>query len=135
MTKKNDLVSEACADLEKSATLKEIEDLKVKYFGKKGIITQLLKSLGSLPSDERKQAGLEIHTVKSQLNNLFSTKLEEVNSRLIDKQIRNGTVDVTLPARNSGLNGSTHPIQQTLEKIIDIFSRLGFHCESGPEIG
>ena len=134
MTKKNDLVSEACADLEKSATLKEIEDLKVKYFGKKGIITQLLKSLGSLPSDERKQAGLEIHTVKSQLNNLFSTKLEEVNSRLIDKQIRNGTVDVTLPARNSGLNGSTHPIQQTLEKIIDIFSRLGFHCESGPEI-
>ena len=134
MTKKNDLVSEACADLEKSATLKEIEDLKVKYFGKKGIITQLLKSLGSLPSDERKQAGLEIHTAKSQINNLFLTKLEEVNSKLIDKQIRNGTVDVTLPGRNSGLNGSSHPIQQTLEKIIDIFSRLGFHCESGPEI-
>ena len=134
MTNKNDLVAEARADLEKSDTLKEIEDLKVKYFGKKGAITQLLKTLGSLPSDERKQAGLEIHTAKSQIDTLFSTKLEKVTLKLIDEQIRNGTVDVTLPSRNSGLKGSSHPIQQTLEKIIDIFSRLGFHCESGPEI-
>ena len=134
MTNIKDLVANVSIDLEKSVTLKEIEDLKVKYLGKKGAITQLLKTLGSLPIDERKQAGIEIHAVKSKIDILFSSKLEEIKSNLVDEQIREGTVDVTLPARGSGLKGSSHPIQQTLDKIIDIFARLGFECESGPEI-
>ena len=134
MTNKKDLVANVRTDLEKSVTLKEIEDLKVKYLGKKGAITKLLKTLGSLPPDDRKRAGIEIHTAKSQIDVLFSRRLEDITSNLIDEQIRKGTVDVTLPARSSGLKGSSHPIQLTLEKIIDIFCRLGFECQSGPEI-
>ena len=134
MTNKKDLVANVRTDLEKSVTLKEIEDLKVKYLGKKGAITKLLKTLGSLPPDDRKQAGIEIHTAKSQIDVLFSRRLEDITSNLIDEKIRKGTVDVTLPARSSGLKGSSHPIQLTLEKIIDIFCRLGFECQSGPEI-
>ena len=71
MTNKKDLVANVSIDLEKSVTLKEIEDLKVKYLGKKGAITKLLKTLGSLPLDERKQAGIEIHAAKSQIDVLF----------------------------------------------------------------
>lgn len=134
MSNHQDLVKKVRSDLEILDTVKELEELKTRYFGKKGIITELLKSLGGLPVKERRQTGIQIHSLKVELESIFSKKHEEIITFSIQKQIKEEVVDVTLPSRNSGLKGSSHPIQTTLGKIINIFSRIGFECVNGPEI-
>ena len=134
MSNHQDLVKKVRSDLETLDTVKELEELKTRYFGKKGIITELLKSLGGLPVKERRQTGIQIHSLKVELESIFSKKHEEIITFSIQKQIKEEVVDVTLPSRNSGLKGSSHPIQTTLGKIINIFSRIGFECVNGPEI-
>ena len=134
MSNHQDLVKKVRSDLETLDTIKELEELKTRYFGKKGIITELLRSLGGLPVEERRQTGIQIHSLKVELESIFLKKHEEIITISIQKQIKEEVVDVTLPSRNSGLKGSTHPIQTTLGKIINIFSRIGFECVNGPEI-
>ena len=131
MSNHQDLVKKVRSDLETLDTIKELEELKTRYFGKKGIITELLRSLGGLPVEERRQTGIQIHSLKVELDSIFLKKHEEIITISIQKQIKEEVVDVTLPSRNSGLKGSTHPIQTTLGKIINIFSRIGFECVNG----
>ncbi len=121
---------------EKAATVKSDEDLKVArayFLGRKGVVTDLLKMLGSLPSEERPAAGSRINTLKVQLTTRFDSLENELKSKGIDKALGE-QVDITLPGRVANLPGSTHPVSQILLRMEEIFTGLGFSIFEGPEI-
>jgi len=127
------LQSEVLISISQASTEKEISDIRVRYLGKKGNITQLLKSVGALPESERKEAG----RAANQLKESTETRIEETLLRIRERERREALqkerIDVTLPGRRIPV-GKKHPITQILEEIIDIFSRLGFEVVEGPEV-
>jgi phenylalanyl-tRNA synthetase alpha chain len=127
------LKNEVVISISHASTEKEISDIRVRYLGRKGSITQLLKSLGTLPESERREVGREAN----QLKESTEASIEEALLRIQERE-RRGTLekekaDVTLPGRRIPV-GKKHPITQILEEIIDIFSRLGFEVVEGPEV-
>ena len=113
-------------------TLQQLDDLRVKFTGKKGELTVLLRSLGKLPPDERKQAGQQLNTLRDE----FEAKLEQAGRKIreqenerIEQQQR---IDVTLPPKGRRA-GAFHPVIQTMHEIADIMQGLGYSVASGPE--
>ena len=127
------LQNEVLISLSQAPTEKEISEVRVKYLGKKGSITQVLKSLGTLPESERREIGQRANQLKQNTE----TRIEEALSRIREKDRREALerekIDVTLPGRRIAV-GKRHPLTQILDAIIDIFSRLGFEVVEGPEV-
>jgi phenylalanyl-tRNA synthetase alpha chain len=127
------LQNEVLISLSQASTEKEISEVRVKYLGKKGSITQVLKSLGRLPESERREIGQRANQLKQNTE----TRIEEALSRIREKDRREALerekIDVTLPGRRIPV-GKRHPLTQILDAIIDIFSRLGFEVVEGPEV-
>jgi phenylalanyl-tRNA synthetase alpha chain len=127
------LHKEILTSLSKVSTEKEVSEIRVKSLGKKGSITQLLKRLGSLPEGDRKEIGKRANQVKEDLEKRIEEALLQIEEREQKEALAKEQVDVTLPGRRVPV-GKKHPITQTLEEIIDIFSRLGFEVVEGPEV-
>ena len=129
----DDLKNEATAAIASAVDVAALEKLRVDLLGKKGRVTDLLKSLGQLDAAERPKAGAEINAVKQLLNNAISDRKQVLQSAAIREELERERVDVTLPGRVE-LMGSLHPITRTIERMADFFSRLGFQVVEGPEI-
>lgn len=127
------LLKQAESAIHAVSDLKELEDLRVAYLGKKGQLTLQLKELGKLPPSERPQAGQQINELKTTLLVMLEEKKVELNQVLIAKQLQSEYVDITLTGRTLG-KGSMHPISQTIAELKHIFSRMGFLFMQGPEI-
>lgn len=110
-----------------------LEQLRVDYLGKKGKLTQLLKSLGSLPPEERPEAGAKINAVKRELQDLIGARRAELESAAVTAQLAEETIDVTLPGRGQS-TGGIHPVTLTMERMEDFFGGIGFEVREGPEI-
>jgi phenylalanyl-tRNA synthetase alpha chain len=125
--------NEVVISISQASTEKEISNIRVRYLGRKGSITQLLKGLGTLPESERREVG----RVANQLKESTEISIEEALSRIRERERREALekekIDVTLPGRRVPI-GKKHPLTQILEEIIDIFSRLGFEVVEGPEV-
>ena len=129
----DDLKNEATAAIASAVDVAALEKLRVELLGKKGRVTDLLKSLGQLDAAERPKAGAEINAVKQLLNNEISDRKQVLQHAAIREELERERVDVTLPGRVE-LMGSLHPITRTIERMADFFSRLGFQVVEGPEI-
>jgi phenylalanyl-tRNA synthetase alpha chain len=129
----DDLKNEATAAIVSAVDVAALEKLRVDLLGKKGRVTDLLKSLGQLDAAERPKAGAEINAVKQLLNNAISDRKQVLQSAAIREELERERVDVTLPGRVE-LMGSLHPITRTIERMTDFFARLGFQVVEGPEI-
>ena len=129
----DDLKNEATAAIASAVDVAALEKLRVELLGKKGRVTDLLKSLGQLDAAERPKAGAEINAVKQLLNNQISDRKQVLQRAAIREELERERVDVTLPGR-AELMGSLHPITRTIERMADFFSRLGFQVVEGPEI-
>ena len=129
----DDLKNEATAAIASAVDVAALEKLRVDLLGKKGRVTDLLKSLGQLDAAERPKAGAEINAVKQLLNNAISDRKQVLQSAAIREELERERVDVTLPGRVE-LMGSLHPITRTIERMTDFFARLGFQVVEGPEI-
>lgn len=112
---------------------KELDAFRVQYLGKKGILTELLKSLGQLSPDERPAAGQKINQAKEIIQILIEKQDAALKQQMIEQQLASETIDVTLPGRGQVV-GSTHPITKTFEELRKIFSQMGFEFMEGPEI-
>ena len=127
------LQKETVASLSQASTEKDVSEIRVKVLGRKGSLTQLLKRLGTIPDEVRKEIGRIANQVKTDLE----AKIDETLVRLREKErkaaLESERVDVTLPGRRIPM-GKKHPITQILEQVIDIFSRLGFEAVEGPEV-
>ena len=102
------------------------------YLGKSGEVNLLLKSLGSLPQDKRKEAGMLLNQLKSDIKNSYRNKTSILSQAENELQLSNQKIDVSLPSV-SNEDGSVHPVTQTINEISDFFESIGFGIESGPE--
>ena len=110
----------------------ELDDIYRSFLGKKGEVNILLKSLGSLPQDKRKDAGLLLNKLKEELESLYTSSSQTLIARANSERLSKDSVDVTLPGFQS-YKGSLHPVSQTIKEISDFFERMGFDIETGPE--
>ena len=129
----DDLKAEATAAIESAGDSAALEKLRVEWLGKKGRVTDLLKSLGQLDADERPKVGAEINAVKQLLNEQISERKETLQQAAIAAQLAAEALDVTLPGRREDL-GALHPITRTIDRMAAYFGALGFEVVEGPEI-
>ena len=119
--------------VEAANDLQSLEKIRVETLGKKGKITLELKQLGQIEPDKRREAGQALNALKTQVAHLIEKQERTLKTRALSDKIANEKVDVTLPARLEK-KGSIHPITQTIDEIIVIFSRMGFKVVQGPDI-
>jgi phenylalanyl-tRNA synthetase alpha chain len=127
------IAREAAAAIAAATELSALDDLRVEYLGKKGRLTGLLKSLGSLSNDERPAAGAKINDVKQALQNQINEHKERLERSALDSKLATETIDVTLPGRAEEIGG-LHPVTRTMERIQEFFTRIGYDVETGPEV-
>lgn len=127
------LVSMATAEFAAAPTPAELENAKARFLGKAGRVTDLLKSLASLPPDEKKLRGAEINQLKQRIEAALQARREALAEQELQVQLRAEALDVTLPGRRRG-TGGLHPVSRTIERIEAIFGSMGFDVAEGPEI-
>jgi phenylalanyl-tRNA synthetase alpha chain len=117
----------ACEDLA------ELDGVRVRYLGKKGLLTGLLKSLGQLPAEARPAAGQEINAAKQGIQAALAARKEYLEAQSEESAIEAQRVDVTLPGRGEAMGG-LHPVTRTLRRMETIFRQAGFEVHTGPEV-
>src|SRR5271165_2350696 len=127
------LVEQALADVASSSELAALEEVRVRVLGKKGALTDRLKSVGTLPAEERPAAGQRINEAKSAIHAALEARREQLKEAALRAELAAGTLDVTLPGRGQE-PGSMHPVTRTRLRIERIFTQAGFQVASGPEI-
>jgi phenylalanyl-tRNA synthetase alpha chain len=127
------LLKDALAELATASTESGLQELRVKYLGKKGEMTAVMKGLGALTPEERPVIGQVVNTVKGQLEEAFDSRGAEIREQVKSARLSSERIDVTLPGRRSVV-GSKHPISLVTEEICAIFAALGFGVAEGPEI-
>lgn len=111
----------------------ELEQAKARYLGKNGVLTEQLKQLGKMPPEERREAGARINQAKDLLEQALKDRREAIQERLLQAQLAQEALDVTLPGRGLGVGG-LHPVTLTLRRIESLFHSIGFSIAEGPEI-
>jgi phenylalanyl-tRNA synthetase alpha chain len=121
------------AEIESSAEPAELEELRVRVLGKKGELTERLKSIGSLPPESRRSEGASINAAKEVVEAQISKRREHFAQSALEAELAREALDVTLPGRGQ-VPGALHPVTRALERIESIFRGLGFDVAHGPEI-
>ena len=124
------------AVLEKLSAVKDsqqLDEIRVKYLGKKGELTAILKQMGSLSPEERPKIGQLANEVRTSIENKISEKLEQIKALETQKRLESEAIDVTLPGKKSEL-GYYHPLTKVLREIEEIFVGMGFEIVDGPEV-
>lgn len=111
----------------------ELEGAKARYLGKSGAITELRKTLGKLPAEERPAMGARFNVAKDRLEEALRARREAIQSSKLESRLKEEALDVTLPGRGSSV-GSIHPVTRTLERVEALFRSIGFDVADGPEI-
>lgn len=129
----DEILQRAKAAIQNANDLQTLDHCRVQFLGKKGELTEYLKTVGHLPIEQRPAAGQKINTAKTELHELILERSAEIKNQLVIQQLSAETIDVTLPGRRLGY-GSLHPLTQTCQKIKNIFLQMGFQFMEGPEI-
>ena len=127
------IVEQAEAELKQADTLTAVENIRVSYLGKKGVFTRQMKTLGSLPAEERPKVGATINQAKQVFQAGLELRKSALENELLAKRLAEETIDVTLPGRGQKVGG-VHPVTRTMRRIEQIFSRIGFDVAMGPEV-
>jgi phenylalanyl-tRNA synthetase alpha chain len=127
------LIDSALRQVAAAGALPELEEIRVRWLGRKGTLTEELKGLGALPASERPAAGARINAAKSQLQQAIEARRAALERERVERELTVGAIDVTLPGRGEALGG-LHPITRTRLRIEEIFRRAGFEVAEGPEI-
>ncbi len=126
------LKDEATASLAASADASELESFRVKYLGRKGLFTSMMRNLGSVPKEDRPRLGQLANSIKKEIEAAFAEMSEEVAAGK-SSTISKGGADLTLDGRNVPF-GCLHPVTKVMEEICAVFERLGFTVAEGPDI-
>jgi len=129
----DELEQAALQEVSSATDAAALDGVRVRYLGKKGLLTQQLKQLGKLPAEERPAAGQEINRIKQLVQETIRTHGEALQFAALDAQLAGEQIDVTLPGRGQ-TKGGLHPVTRTMLRIERLFLPLGFTVEEGPEI-
>lgn len=121
------------AEIEKTQDLKELIDIRVKYLGKKGELTALLRQMGGLTPEERPVIGALVNEVRDELTEKIEEKEKELKNRELQEKLEKETIDVTLPSTKIK-RGSKHPLTRIIEQVEDLFVSMGYDVVEGPEL-
>ncbi|WP_027859445.1 phenylalanine--tRNA ligase subunit alpha [Marinobacterium jannaschii] len=127
------LLAEGAAAVAAAQSTQDLDQVRVEYLGKKGLMTALLKGLGKLSPEERPQAGAKINEAKQALSEQINARKAALESAALEARLAAETIDVTLPGRGQQLGG-LHPVTKTMERIEAFFSGIGYSVAEGPEI-
>jgi phenylalanyl-tRNA synthetase alpha chain len=127
------LEESALAEIGAAESLRALDDLRVRYLGKKGEVTQRLKGLGELSPDERREAGAAINVVKDRLAEAVAARKALLEGAAMDERLSGESLDVTLPGRGER-PGALHPLTRTSRRIEALWRQIGFEVAEGPEI-
>lgn len=125
--------SKAVQEFNQSESLEELQQLRVKYLGKKGEVTQLLRTMGQIPAEERPKVGQMVNQLKNELAVIYEEKYAELESKIQQSRLAAEAIDITLPGRKPKA-GSLHPLTLVLNEIKQIFISMGYQVVEGPEI-
>ena len=128
-----DILARARADIAATDDLRALDALRVRYLGKKGEVTALLKSLGGMAPAERKTLGQAVNRAKQAVQQALNERRVGLEEAALEAQLATERVDVTLPGRGRD-RGGLHPVTRAMQRIVDLFSRLGFDVATGPEV-
>lgn len=124
---------DALSDIRDAETTSELDAVKIKYFGKKGILTMILRGMGSLSSEDRPIIGKLSNEVRVEIEGLLEKAFEDLNGKEKGKRLKNEIIDISMPGRKKG-RGSKHPLTLVLDEVKEIFTGMGFLIVEGPEI-
>jgi len=127
------IISEAKEALTAVASIADLEQVKARYLGKSGVLTEQLKQLGKLPPEERREAGSVINQAKQAVEEAVSARREALLNAEQAKKLAAEVIDVTLPGRGKA-QGGLHPVTLALQRIEELFRSIGFEVAQGPEI-
>ncbi len=127
------LVSEATKAIDTAADLQALDQVRVDYLGKKGRITERMKSLGKLSAEERPRAGQAINRAKQAIQQAIEARHQALKQAALAAKLASEKLDVTLPGRRIP-RGSLHPVTRTLQRIETLFAHMGFEVAEGPEV-
>ncbi|MDO5301666.1 MAG: phenylalanine--tRNA ligase subunit alpha [Tissierellia bacterium] len=127
------LKAEATREIEGAGALEKLESIRVKYFGKKGEMTAILRGMGKLSKEERPLMGAMSNAIREELEKLLTEKQEALKAKGMDEKMEGEYLDVTL-SRDIIRTGHRHPLLQTKEELEDLFVEMGFQVVDGPEI-
>lgn len=123
----------ALEEMKKVQSMAELEGLRVKYLGKKGELTTILRSMGGLSPEERPLMGKLANEVRAKVEEFLDSRVENIKTIEKEKKLKEEIIDITLPGKKPVI-GLRHPLYQTLEQFKEIFISLGFSVEEGPEV-
>lgn len=129
----DEILKDAERDFSAAVNLPVLDQVKARYLGKSGAITEQMKGLGALPADQRKSVGARINQVKDQVEALLKSRRDAIQNEELERQLAAESLDVTLPGRGEGVGG-LHPVTRTLARIEQLFASIGFAVADGPEI-
>ena len=127
------LVSQALEAVSHTDDVNALEQLRVHYLGKKGELTQVMKTLGNLSAEERPQAGALINAAKDKVQDALNSRKDMLEQAALSAKLAAERIDVTLPGRGQ-TSGGLHPVTRTLERVEQFFTRIGYGIAEGPEV-
>ena len=127
------LRSELTAAVKEASRLDELEQIRVSALGKKGSITELMKGLGRIDADARKETGQALNALKNEIAETIEARKRSLSDSELDARLAGEKVDITLPVRPES-DGRVHPISQTLDEVIAILGEMGLSVMEGPDI-
>ena len=133
MQQLEEVVGQAKAEIEGVSDIAALDEIRVKYLGKKGFFTEQMKGLGALSAEERPAAGAVINQAKQQVQDALNERREALEVAVLNQKLAAETIDVSLPGRRIE-NGGLRPVTRTIERIERLFGEMGFKVARGPEI-
>ena len=127
------LVSQALEAVQQAVDVNALEQIRVQYLGKKGELTQVMKTLGNIPAEERPKVGAMVNEAKEQVQGVLNARKTEMEAAALNAKLAAERVDVTLPGRGQ-VSGGLHPVTRTMERIEEFFSHIGYAVAEGPEV-
>jgi len=127
------LKNEVLIKIKEANSLDYLENLRVQVLGKKGSITTLMKQLGSLEPDKRREAGQILNSLQNNIIESIDNKKSSLEETFLNEKLKNEALDITLPTRPENI-GRIHPLSKTMDEVISIFAQMGFTVAEGPDI-
>ena len=127
------LKNEVLIKIQEANSLDDLENLRVQVLGKKGSITSLMKQLGSLEPDKRREAGQILNSLQKNIIEYIDNKKSSLEETYLNEKLKNEALDITLPTRPENI-GRIHPLSKTMDEVISIFAQMGFTVAEGPDI-
>ena len=127
------LKNEVLINIEEANSLDDLENLRVQVLGKKGSITSVMKQLGSLEPDKRREAGQILNSLQKNIIESIDNKKSSLEETYLNEKLKNEALDITLPTRPENI-GRIHPLSKTMDEVISIFAQMGFTVAEGPDI-